>query len=263
MASDKVSALRLLAGWSSRSGIEAAILAQKGFSGVRNVLQGFHGFYRIFTGDEPDLNILTDQLGKRFEVSRLQFKYYPSCGTTIAATYAALGLAKEFAIDFRKIDRITVETAEFTNSISGHTLTFSFGDIPDPVEGQYSQPYTVANALVRRSSQLKHFTPEYMTDPEVLALAAKVIPVLKCGIPEISARVEIEMKDGKRYSRLVHPRDMPRRNSFEQVREKFRECVAFAPRSLPEENTGKIVRMVERLEEVEDISELVSLLVPA
>jgi 2-methylcitrate dehydratase PrpD len=263
VASDKANALRLLAGWSSRSGVEAALLAQRGFTGVKNVLQGFHGFYNLFLRDEPNLNILTDQLGKRFEVSRLQFKYYPSCGTTIAATHAALSLIREFDIIPHKISRITVETAEFTNSISGHPLTFKIGEVPESVEGQFSQPYTVANAILRRSSKLEHFTPKYMMDPEVIELANKVTPIInKSGMEEVSAHVEIEMEDGKTYSKLVNRADLPGRVSMEEVKQKFAECLSFASYPLPKTKTDTIVEMVENLEEVEDISELIKLLSP-
>jgi len=260
VAADKANVLRLLAGWASQSGIEAALLAQRDFTGVKNILQGFHGFYRLFTGAAPDINVLTDQLGKRFEIVRLGFKCYPSCGTTNAATEASLRLVKNNNIDPHKIRKIIVETAEFTNSISGQPLSFR-KELPDSVECQFSQPYTVANAIIHRSSKLEHFTSDYMMDPEVLALAKKVIPVLnKKDIEEISARVEIEMENGEKYSQLINRTDMPRRVSMADAKKKYQECVDFAPLSLPREKLDKIVEVVDKLEELEDTTELIKLL---
>lgn len=115
VASDKVSAIRMLFRWSCRSGIEAAMLAKRGLSGVKNILQGPYGFFRLFSKTQPDLDALTDQLGRRFDVVRFHFKKYPTCGTTWAASEAALHLVHKFDINPKEIKRITVETAKFSN----------------------------------------------------------------------------------------------------------------------------------------------------
>jgi 2-methylcitrate dehydratase PrpD len=130
------------------------------------------------------------------------------------------------------------------------------------VEAQFSQPYTVANAIIRGCSKLEHFTPKYTLDAEVIELAKKVEAVVSDEIEEeITALMEIEMKDGRRFSKLVTGRESPRVSSAEEVKNKFRETVAFAPRSVPEGNSEKIIEIVDRLEEVDDVSELIELLV--
>lgn len=260
VAADKVLALRLIQGFVSRSGIEAAILAQRGFTGVKNVLQGTYGFFHLFSRDEGDLDALTAQLGKRFEGVRAFIKKYPSCGTTHAATEAALRLVHEVDIEPKEISRITVEVSEFVHSISGHP--FKIGDNPR-VEAQFSLPYTVANAIVRKSSMLQHFTERYVCDPEVAAITHKVHPIITTRGEDLSALVKIEMKDGRKYSESINHSEafLQRPLSAEEVKEKFRNCVAFAPEPLTEGNCESIIDMVDRLEEIDDISKLVKLLV--
>src|SRR3546814_5425147 len=50
---------------------------------------------------------------------------------------------------------------------------FAVGENPQ-VSGQFNVRYCVANAIVRKSSRLEHFTNEAVTDPTVGALAARI-----------------------------------------------------------------------------------------
>ena len=131
-------------------------------------------------------------------------------------------------------------------SISGHSSTFNVEDIPESSEAQFSQPYTVANAINRKSLKLEHFTPKYMVDPDVIELAKKVLPILsRDSIEEMSALVEIEMRDGRKYSQLVNRDEIQMLSTDEEVRKKFREYITFAPESLRKENYEKIIDMVD------------------
>jgi len=260
VASDKVLALRLVEGYTSRSGIEAALLAEKGLTGVKNVLQGTYGFFHLFSWDEVDLNALTDQLGKRFEGSRASIKKYPSCGTTHTSTAATLKLVQEIDINPREIKQVTVGVSPFVHSITGHP--FKIGDNPR-VEAQFSLAYTVANAILRKSSLLRHFTEPYVRDPQVSEIAEKVHPVISLKGKDLSANIEIEMRDGRKYSKSVsHSETLLERQSMtaDEVKEKFRNCLSFAPNSAAVENCERIIDMVDRLEKVNDVSELVKLL---
>ena len=71
--------------------------------------------------------------------------------------------------------------------------------------------------------------------------------------------MEIEMKNGRNYSK--HNEVFPKLSSVEEIKGKFRSCVVFAPESLAEGNSEKIMDMVDRLEKVADVSELIKLLV--
>jgi 2-methylcitrate dehydratase PrpD len=255
---DKVSASKLT--FVSRSGIEAAILAQKGFTGVKNVLQGTYGFFRLFSRHEGNLNALTDQLGKKFEGVRASIKKYPSCGTTHTAIEAVLRIVREVDLDPKEINQVTVEVSEFVHSIAGHP--FKIEKNPR-VEAQYSLPYTVASAIVRKGSMLQHFTERYVRDPEVIAIADKVRPVISTKDQDLSALVEIEMKDGRKYSKFIKRNEAVLQSPFdtEEVKTKFRNCVTFAQKSISKENSERIMGMVSRLDEVHDVCELIKLLV--
>lgn len=75
---DGVLTKRLQAGHAARSGVLSALLAQRGFTGARESLEGQAGFFKVFYGGNYNREELFADLGKRFEGSRLGFKPYPS-----------------------------------------------------------------------------------------------------------------------------------------------------------------------------------------
>ena len=76
---DCVTTKELIGGLTSRTGITSGLLARKGFTGTRNTLEGKNGFCAMYCGGNCNLEKLTANLGKEFEVMHLGFKPYP-CG---------------------------------------------------------------------------------------------------------------------------------------------------------------------------------------
>ncbi|OGO20369.1 MAG: hypothetical protein A2144_11250 [Chloroflexi bacterium RBG_16_50_9] len=251
-----MSAVKLSCGFTSRSGVESAIMAQRGFSGIRNVLQGDFGFFQLFSRDGYDVNALTDQLGEKFPTG-YHSKIRPHCGTTQPATEAALRLVHENIIDPKEVSHVIVDVSPDVYPITGHPFRL---ENKSPVEGHFHLAYTVANAILRKDSKLEHFTEESISDPEVVELAHKVHPIINRSINEpLAAHVAIEMRDGKKYSRYENK--FPQISDIEDIRKKFRECVAFGSKPLARENCEKIIDMVGRLEDVDDVAELIRLAV--
>src|SRR5438093_1088844 len=70
---------RLHPGWAAQSGIQAAVLAQGGFTGPATALEGRLGFYRAALGETPDIARHLKSLGTEWETVRSSFKLYPCC----------------------------------------------------------------------------------------------------------------------------------------------------------------------------------------
>src|SRR6266849_5367163 len=70
---------RLHPGWAAQSGIQAAILAQGGFTGPATGLEGRFGFLRAALGEAVDVGKGLDDLGHEWETVRSSFKLYPCC----------------------------------------------------------------------------------------------------------------------------------------------------------------------------------------
>ncbi|NNG04663.1 MAG: MmgE/PrpD family protein [Inquilinus sp.] len=104
---------RLHPGWAAQSGLRAASLASRGFTGPRTVFEGEHGFFRAFAHRdiERDFGRLTDGLGARWELESLAFKPY-ACGTMAQPFIdAAISLRGEIG-DPDAVTEIVAPTAE-------------------------------------------------------------------------------------------------------------------------------------------------------
>jgi 2-methylcitrate dehydratase PrpD len=123
----------------------------------------------------------------------------------------------------------------------------------------------VANALIRRASKLAHFEEASIRDPEVLKLAEKVEvrsdPTLeRRGHTPLDMRVLT--KSGKEYAESIDfvPGFPEKPLSEEEHRQRFRDCIEFAAKRLPEEKVDGIIRAVDQLEAMSDVRSLIPLL---
>src|SRR5436190_1856816 len=164
---------RLHAGWAAQSGLRAALLARGGFVGPRTVFEGVHGLFQGFAHTaQGDYDALTGDFGTRWVTDTLAFKPYP-CGTMAqpyidcARRLAARGVKAE------DIAEIVCEVAEGTV----HRLWEPLADKQRPRNGyaaKFAVPYLLAAGFVHGGVGLGAFTEHAISDPRVLALAAKV-----------------------------------------------------------------------------------------
>src|SRR5207237_6442423 len=68
-------------GNAARNGLAAALLAEQGFTGPEQAIEGTYGFAQVMS-DESDIGALTNGLGERWEISSNAYKPYP-CGVVL------------------------------------------------------------------------------------------------------------------------------------------------------------------------------------
>ena len=74
---DGVLSKRLQPANAARGGVFAALLAQNGFTGATQSLEGTSGFFKVYYNNNYDRKVLLADLGKTFEGIKLGFKPYP------------------------------------------------------------------------------------------------------------------------------------------------------------------------------------------
>jgi 2-methylcitrate dehydratase PrpD len=255
-------AVRVIQGWVAGSGVECARFAGSGITGPKNFLEGVYGYFHLFGRDRLDPRAVTADFGTRYELQKVLFKKYPSCGLTQGCTDVILGLLAEQEIDAAAIDRIEVTVPPYTYKLVGHPLTL--GENPK-VNAQFNIAYCVANAIVRKSSKLLHFEESSIRDPAVLGLAEKV-RVISDPALEARGHTPLDMRvftvDGKEYARGmdIAPGFPGRPLKKEEHEERFRDCVRFSGKAPGVEKIDAIVRAVHSLEEMEDGRALIPLM---
>jgi aconitate decarboxylase len=253
--------VRIIQGFVTSAGILSALFAKRGISGANNVLLGPYGFYQLYTRGKYNLKHLTDQLGKKFYGPEYScIKGYPSCGLTLAVTDAALELFSKHEIKPDEIEDVEVRVSDFAYKVTGKP--FSIGPNPE-VDAQFSIQYVTANALVRGSSRLEHFTEQKIKDPAVMSLLEKVHVILDEKLILDETHMRVRLKNDKIYSshKQWGKGQPPNPLSEKEFEDKFWQCIEFSRLNLSDEHVNKIVSAVKDFEEIEDISEFISLCV--
>lgn len=252
-------------GTKAKSAIEAALMARKGITGSRNILEGQWGFFRSYE-PEHDLTRLTDDLGREFRGLGLSIKLHSAC----RFTHEAIDLALSFISDGvgpNDIDRILVWVNE---------QCYKF--VCDPIEkkqtpatevdARFSLPFTVAAAFERGQVFIDEVSGESVKDPRIVDLArrisARIEPSLKTEHVLGSTIMEIRTKNGQTLLKETkYPKGNPKNPvSMEGCIEKFRRCVDHSAVPFSPNQIDEMIDMVQCLETVGDVRGLAAMLVP-
>jgi 2-methylcitrate dehydratase PrpD len=262
-----VSTYRLGQGFASKAGILSVILADKGFTGPQDMLEGKFGLYPVYTRGEFFPEVLVGQLGKRFEGSNIAVKPYPSCTLTHSAIFGALQLANEYKIAARDIEKVNI----FTNQRAYDMCGPEEKNAPPktaPDDGVFNLYYTVATALVKGKLFIEDFTEKAFRNRQVLAMMPRIHVFVdkekdKIGTPLAPVDVEIYTRDGKRFKKtsgfVIGTPENPM--TMADIIQKFRNCVPFSARPLPGYNVERIIQMIQDLEKLDDVTEIIECLV--
>ncbi len=190
----------VFAGMGARNGMQAAIMADLGFTGVPESLDTQGAWFRwpALTGEGSDPGRLIAGLGTDFELSLAAMKRYPVGGPTQPAVRALLDLQQ--SVDARRIASIRVE-------MPGSADTFRRANMP-----ALNIPYLAA--IIMLDGRLDFVAAQSLermaNDTAVRAFAEKVEvvadPAQETGEGEDrteSARVTLTMTDGTQKSRYV------------------------------------------------------------
>jgi 2-methylcitrate dehydratase PrpD len=246
-------------GRAAQSGVMAAFLAQKGFTGPTQILEAKDGGFCRATSDQVDLSLITKELGSRFLSGETNIKPYACCASSHSAVDAVLSLQKKHPFQPADIERVLVKTAKGVQVQCG----FEY-QAKGVVQAQMSLQYIVAVVLLEGAALLEQFSESKIADPKVVDLAKHVEIVVDPDIDKLYPerfpnRVEIILKNGLRIETRI---DFPKGSvehpmSFDEVAAKFRSLASYAVLPAQAEN---IIEAVGGLEELGNIRELTDFL---
>jgi 2-methylcitrate dehydratase PrpD len=251
---------RLGPGFAVKGGITAALLARAGVTGAKNSLEGEWGFYRQYIDGDYSRDVLTADLGRRFEGVNVVIKPYPCCRGIHPAIDAALALAVDENISGTDIKEIILSVTDAHLSLLCSPLESKCSP-RSPVDAQFSIPWGVASAIVGRRVGLDNFTESAIRNSDVLDVTRKikveVDNTLQKQGPE-PTRVKVTTNDGSTFVKLVENPlgSLDRPMSFDDCAGKFSDCAKL----LDAERIEIIIDQVKRLECLEDAGELIRLL---
>ena len=245
---------RFHAGWAAQGGILAADLARRGFTGPSTVFEGPHGLFdAMLAGETHDAGRLVRELGSEWETTRISIKPYPAC----QYAHAFMEASTRLGVRSGDIDEITCQISPAGVDIVCEPRAERLRPA-SMYAAQFSLPFAVASAVVGGREGLDLFGEEARSDKRVLALAERVRYEVDGALPTFGGRVTIVLRDGRaREAEELVARGHPDRPmSDDEVTAKF---IANARRRLDNGASQKALDVVWRLEEVDSIAELSSL----
>ena len=201
---------RLHPGRSAQAGLMAALLAQRGFTGPRQVLEADDGGFLAATSDAPRPEETTRRLGEEWRTEQVCFKPYSCCGSNHSSVDAARDLMHEHGFHAGEVERVVVGVSRVVERQTG------FRYQPSTVlNAQMSLRYDVAVALVDDAALVEQFTAERIADPAVTDLASRVDievdPEMDAVYPgRYAGIVTVLLADGRRLRKRVdYSKGMP------------------------------------------------------
>jgi 2-methylcitrate dehydratase PrpD len=258
---DKTLCYKLPMACSSREGIFAAELAERGFQGIVEPFLGPRGYFSMFCRNHS-ADQVAKNLGRKF-YSDCVIKPYSACRITHPFIDSALAIATSHDIDAEQIATITIHGTHFgVDSFCAQPLPSA--DVRQP-DAAFSIRYCVATALLFRDVAPPQFGDEFLRDPRTRDLAGRIelvgdLPQREPGDNQV--RMEVTMTDGSSFlaHTLVGKGDMREgRVNLSDVQAKFLANASFA--GLDSGCAEQVMEMIDRLEELEDVRPLMRLLV--
>jgi len=229
-----------------QSGVFAALMAQKGYSGTEKVFEGKEGFMDAFVGwnakEEKinptdmegrdgvsswtwDVDALVSELGKDYKIIACSMKAFP----TEALTHTHISCVLKIMVN-NNLEYSDVEEVKVTAFAQAYDILFDPTKYrPESREtADHSLPYCLAAAMVDKKITTNSFSDEKLRDPRIFEVIDKIkgepsIEFEKMFPAKQPSKVVITIKDGKQYSEyLEYPKGDPREPmTIEDLENKF------------------------------------------
>jgi len=235
-------------GMGARNGVTAAIMAQMGFTGVWDVLDGEHNaLAALSTAPKPEEMVAG--LGSRYFVTETAIKPF-SVGYPIQAPLDAfLRLHREHGLTVSNVERIVVRLPEDGARIVNDR------SMPD-VNCQHIIALALVNGTVSFSDSHSY---ERMADPKVRAAKARVQliadPKLMDPAAPRSGLVEVTLRDGRTVTHFTRHAPGTKENPMDTESVNAKARLLMEP-VLGAGQTEGVIRRVNAAEELDNVREL-------
>ena len=235
-----------------RSGIEAAILAQKGITAHKDIIEMPRGFCETLVGSgDYDLEQMTEGLGKTF-ITAAYIKKYPCCYINHSALDTLLDMIKEHNISYQEVETVELDTNQYA---------LYWCQYPKPTNGaeaRFSFPHVLGTAILEGKVWLDDFTDENVVSQRYKEARDKVKvnlpPDWPPGREGMRFIVTLKLKDGRIISKEAD-KDVSELNSDELSARYRRLTEPF----LSPQQIDRSIELMSNLDKVSKIAEIMDI----
>jgi 2-methylcitrate dehydratase len=245
----------------TQSGVLAALLAERGYTGPEHVLDGKEGFSHVFSSDWR-FDLLTEGLGSSWRILDCGMKFFPTEALTHAPISATLDLVIGHDLAPEQVKTVTIYSLARAADILADPSKY---DPHTKETADHSLPYVIAAAITDRQVTPLQFTAAKIADPRIRAQLPKVKviadPEIEAAFPKLQkVRVVLETTDGRTLEkRLDYPKGDPRNPlTDEEIAGKF---AALAQGIATADDVARMQSAIARTETFDRVTDLMEELV--
>jgi 2-methylcitrate dehydratase len=243
----------------TQSGVLAALLAERGFTGPEHVVDGKEGLVHVM-GPEWKLDVLTEGLGDSWRIERCGMKAFPTEALTHAPISAVLDLVRQH--DLAPDDIVTVRIRSLARAADILADPSKY-DPRSKETADHSLPYVIAAAIADRQVTPRQFEIDRIMDERIRSQLHKVEVVADAEIERDFPRLQrvhvtITTADGRQLMReLDYPKGDPRNPLTDaEIEAKF---VALADPVMTPAAQQRLTRAVWSLDRQDSVVNVMSL----
>jgi len=245
----------------TQSGVLAALLAERGYTGPEHVIDGKEGLVKVL-GPEWNLEILERDLGRSWRITQCGMKAFPTEALTHAPISCVLDLVHEHELTPERIAKVHIRSLARAADILSDPSKY---DPRNKETADHSLPYVIAAAIADRQVTPLQFTDAKIMDPRIRAQLNKVEVVADPEIERLFPALQrvivtIRTTDGREFGKQIdYPKGDPRNPLTDaEVEQKFD---ALSEPLLGAAGCKRAQDVVWALDELGSISRLMELLV--
>lgn len=185
-------------GTSNFMGVLAHQLVQSGFTGEADGLKTVYG---SVVSDTFSPEVMTEELGERFEIARNYFKMHACCRYNHGTLDALEKILAQRSLKAGEVESVVVESYSLAAQLCDR-------DPQNMLAAKFSIPFAVATLIVHGRTDVTCFAPEAVRSEAVQALAKRVEvkedPKLTAMMPSRRpSRVRVTLKNGDKFEAAV------------------------------------------------------------
>jgi len=250
---------RMHAGRAAQSGVLAALLAERGFTGSVHALEDENGGFMATLASGEDLTVRIADLGHDWETSRVGFKAYAACASAHTIIDALDQMMRE-GLRADQLDTLTIRLSRIGMNNVGWPYQPA-----GVVSAQMNAQYTAAVKLLDGEVFVDQFREGRLEDPRTLEMIRRIHVVHDASIDEQGSharhatRVSAHLIDGSTKDAYVEQRRGSSAHPMkrQEIVEKFRK---LASKVLEPEIVETLEATVLVLESVPDMRSVAHLL---
>lgn len=248
---------RMHPGWSTHSGIIAALLGKNGFKGPSKILEGKYGFLHAYSPSSDGSKVL-EGIGNSYQILRTSIKPHACCRYKQGPIDGVLKIMKENQLKAEEIESVKLGILKTGFPVVAEPEALKYNP-RSVVDSQFSMPFGAAVAMLYGKASLDEYTQENVNSSKVKEVMAKISCVQDPELDKVypkqwPATVEIKTKkDETFFTRIEYPKGDPENAlTWDEIIDKFRGLVSTV---YTKDQAEQIIQQIRRIDEEKNLGQ--------